>query len=101
VIRISYRRRYTHNLFLQGISFATLELELLADMVILRRRRRGVLVSSAEIEERRLLCGMFTQFSHLVDSACNRFFLFSLAPTICFVPLSLLACVFLLALGKC
>ena len=75
--------------------------DLLADVVILGGRLRGVLVSCAEIEERRLLCGMFTQFGHLVDSACNSFFLFSLIPTLCFVPLSLLARVFLLALCKC
>ena len=78
-----------------------LDIELLADVAILGRRLRGVLVSCAEIEERRLLCGMLAQFSHLVDSACNSFFLFSLIPTLCFVPLSLLARVFLLALGKC
>jgi hypothetical protein len=66
----------THNLFLQDISLTNLELELLADVVILGGRLRGVLVSCAEIEERRLLCGLFTQFGHLVYAACNSFFLF-------------------------
>ena len=101
-MRVSYGRRFRRTtLFPQGVSVANLELELLADVAILGRRLRGVLVSCAEIEERRLLCGMLAQFSHLVDSACNSFFLFSLIPTLCFVPLSLLARVFLLALGKC
>ena len=49
-----------------------------------------VLVFRAEIEERRLLCGMFAQFSHLVDYAGNSLLLFSLTPALCFVPLSLL-----------
>jgi len=44
---------------------------------------------------------VFAQFGHLVDSACNSFFLFSLIPALCFVPLSLLARVFLLALCEC
>jgi hypothetical protein len=100
-IRISFSRSWTHNLFLQGISLSNFELELLADVAILGGRLRGVLVSCAEIEERGLLCGMLAQFSHLVDAACNRLLLFSLIPALCFVPLSLLARVFLLALGKC
>jgi hypothetical protein len=91
----------THKLFLQGINLANLELELLADVVIMGGRLRGVLVCCAEIEERRLLCGMFAQFSHLVDAAGNSLLLFSLIPALRFVPLSLLARVFLLALGKC
>ncbi|HKF04863.1 MAG TPA: hypothetical protein VKB49_21255 [Candidatus Sulfotelmatobacter sp.] len=90
-----------HNLCLQGINLAYLELELLVDVAILVGRIRGVLVSCAEIEERRLLCGMLVQFSHLVDAACNRLLLFSLIPALCFVPLSLLPCMFLLALCKC
>jgi hypothetical protein len=91
----------THNLFLQDISLTNLELDLLADVVILGGRFRSVLVLCAEIEEGRLLCGMLAQFRHLVDSTCNSFFLFSLIPTLCFVPLSLLARVFLLALCEC
>ena len=61
----------------------------------------GVCILSAEIEERRLLCSMFAQFSHLVDAAGNSLLLFPLTPALRFVPLSLLACVFLLALCKC
>jgi hypothetical protein len=90
----------THKLFPQGISL-NLELELLADVVILGGRLRGVLVSCAEIEERRLLCGMFAQFGHLVGAAWNGVFLFALIPALCFVSLSLLPCVFLLALCEC
>ena len=75
--------------------------DLLADVVIPGGRLRGVLVSCAEIEERRLFCGMLAQFSHLVDAACNRLLLFPLTPALCFIPLSLLTCVFLLALCKC
>ena len=88
-------------MLLQGISLSNFELELLADVAILGGRLGGVLVSCAEIEERRLFCGMLAQFSHLIDTACNRLPLFSLTPALCFVALSLLARVFLLALGKC
>ena len=62
---------------------------------------RAVRFLRAEIEERGLLCGMFAQFSHLVDSACNRLPLFSPISALCFVPLSLLPRVFLLALCEC
>src|SRR5215813_2783595 len=55
----------------------------------------------ADIEKCCLLCSMFTQLSHLVHAAGNSFLLFSLIPALCFVPLSLLPCVFLLALCKC
>ena len=75
--------------------------KLLVEVVTLGGLLSIVLVSRAEIEERRLLCGMFAQFSHLVDSASNSLLLFSLIPALCFVPLSLLPCVFLLALCKC
>ena len=70
-------------------------------MVTLRGPLLSVLVICAKIEERRLFCGMFPQFGHLVDSARKRLLLFSLSPALCFVSLSLLPCVFLLALCKC
>ena len=75
--------------------------DLLADVVILGGRLRGILVSCAEIEERRLLCSVFAQFSHFVDAAGNNLLLFPLTPALCFVPLSLLPRVFLLALCEC
>lgn len=55
-------------------------------------------VFCAEIEERRLLCGMFAQFSHLIDSACNCPFLFSLISALRLISLPLLPRVFLLPL---
>ena len=54
--------------------------------------------SSALIDKRCLLGRMFAQFSHLVDAAGNSLFLFSLIPAFCFIPLSLLPRLFLLAL---
>jgi hypothetical protein len=75
--------------------------ELLVDVVTVGGLLGIVFVFCAEIEERRLLCGMFAQFSHLVDSACNRPLLFSLISALCFVSLSLLPRVFLLALCEC
>jgi hypothetical protein len=75
--------------------------ELLVDVVTVRGLLRFVVISCAEIEECRLLCGMFAQFGHLVDSACNSLLLFALTSALCFVPLSLLPRVFLLALCKC
>jgi hypothetical protein len=75
--------------------------ELLVDVVTVVGLLGVVLVSCAEIEERRLLCGMFAQFGHLVDSACNRLLLFSQISALRFVSLSLLPGVFLLALCEC
>jgi hypothetical protein len=43
---------------------------------------------------------MFTQLGHVVDGACDRLLLFALIPALGLVSLSLLARVFLLALGK-
>ena len=69
--------------------------ELLVDVVTVVGLLGIVLVYCAEIEERRLLCGMSAQFFHLVDSACNRLFLFSLISALRFVSLPLLPRVFL------
>lgn len=78
------------------------KLELVADVwIILLGVLGSVRIVCAEIEERRLLSGMFSQFSHLVDGAWNSVFLFALTPALGFVSLSLLARMFLLALGKC
>ena len=77
------------------------KLELLVDVVTVVGPLGIVHVFCAEIEERRLLCGMFAQFGHLVDSACNSLLLFSLISALRFVPLSLLPRVFLLALCEC
>jgi hypothetical protein len=55
----------------------------------------------AEIKKRCLLCGMFAQLRHLVDAARDSLLLLPLAPALGFVPLPLLARVFLLALGEC
>lgn len=77
------------------------KLELLVDVVAVGGLLGIVFVSGAEIEERRLLRGMFAQFGHLVDSAGNRLLLFSLIPALHFVSLSLLPRVFLLALCEC
>ena len=75
--------------------------ELLADVVTGGRLLRGVRILYAEIEKRGLLSGMFAQFCHLVDAAGNSLLLFALIPPLCFVPLSLLAGLFLLPFGKC
>jgi hypothetical protein len=75
--------------------------ELLVDVVTVVGLPGIVLVFCAEIEERRLLCGMFAQFGHLVDSAGNRLLLFSLISALRFISLSLLPRVFLLALCEC
>jgi hypothetical protein len=61
---------------------------------------RSVRILCAKIEKRCLLRSVFAQFGHLVHAACNSLLLFSLIPALCFVPLSLLPCVFLLALCK-
>ena len=61
----------------------------------------GVRVVCSDVEERSLFCGMFAQFCHLVDGSWNSVFLFALDPALCFVSLSLLTRVFLLALGEC
>jgi len=42
----------------------------------------------------------FAQFGHLIHAAFHGPLLFSLVPALCFVPLSLLPCVFFLALCK-
>lgn len=55
----------------------------------------------SEIEQGRLGCGVFTEFSHLIDTAGLRFFLFALRPALRFVSLSLLTCLFFLALCEC
>jgi hypothetical protein len=55
----------------------------------------------AEIEKCGLLSSMFAQFGHLVHAARNSLLLFSLIPALCFLALSLLPCVFLLALCEC
>jgi hypothetical protein len=44
---------------------------------------------------------MFAQFGHLVGAGWNGVFLFALIPALGFVSLSLLPCVFLLALCEC
>jgi hypothetical protein len=75
--------------------------ELLVDVVTVVGLLGIVLVFCTEIEECRLLCGMFAQFGHLVGSACNRLLLFSLISALRFVSLSLLPRVFLLALCEC
>ena len=69
--------------------------------VVARGLFRGVRFFFAEIKQRRLLCGMFAQFSHLVDVAGSSLLLFPLIPALCLVPLSLLPGVFLLALCEC
>jgi hypothetical protein len=75
---------------------------LLADVrLILLRVLHSLRVLCSDIEECRLLCGMFAQFGHLVDAAWNGVFLFALIPALCFVSLSLLPCMFLLALCEC
>lgn len=74
---------------------------LLADLITGRGLICGAAVICAEIEKCRLLGSMFPQFGHLVHATCNRLLLFSLIPALGFVPLSLLSCVFLLALRKC
>ena len=60
-----------------------------------------VIIMCAEIEERGLLGGVFAEFGHLIDGSWNRVFLFALISALSFVALSLLARVFLLALGEC
>ena len=76
--------------------------QLVADVrLILLRVLHSLRIVCSDIEERLLLCGMLAQFSHLIDTACNTLLLFSLIPALCFVPLSLLPCVFFLALCKC
>src|SRR5215469_13869384 len=67
--------------------------------------RRGLVGSFsfryADVEQRRLCCGMFTQFGHLIQAAFHRLLLPSLVPALCLVLLSLLPCVFFLTLCKC
>jgi hypothetical protein len=75
--------------------------ELLVEVVTVCGLLGIVFVSCAEIEKRCLLCGMFAQFSRLVDAACNRLLLLSLISALRFVPLSLLPRVFLLAFCEC
>ena len=91
---------YSRFLRCQDRTLGSCNHELLAD-VVTRGLFRGVRFFFAEIEECRLLCGVFTQFGHLVDSACNRLHLSSLILALCFVSLSLLPRVFLLALCEC
>jgi hypothetical protein len=79
---------------------ATDKHELLA-VVVTGGLVRGAIVVYAKVEKRCLFCSVFTQFRHLVHGTCNRFFLLSLIAALCFVPLSLLPCVFLLALCEC
>ena len=69
--------------------------------MVTARLFRRVCLPFAEIEKRGLLGGMFAQFCHLVDAADGGLLLLSLTSALRFVPLSLLARVFLLALGKC
>jgi hypothetical protein len=101
-MRISDSRQFpTHNLFPQRIKPAkNCKLELLVDVV-----SRGFLgtasVLCAKIEKRCLLGSVFAQYGHFVHAICRKLLLFSLIPALCFVTLSLLPCVFLLALGKC
>jgi hypothetical protein len=75
--------------------------ELLVDVVTVGGLLGIVFVFRAEVEERRLLCGMFAQFGHLVDCACNSLLLFSLISALRFVSLSLLPRMFLLTLCEC
>lgn len=62
---------------------------------------RRLLVICSEIKKGRLLCCVPAEFGHLVDSAGSSVLLLALSPALGFVPLPLLARVFLLALGKC
>ncbi len=62
---------------------------------------RSLLVIGSDIEKGRLLCSVPAEFGHLVDGDGSGVFLLTLSPTLGFVPLPLLARVFLLALGKC
>ena len=73
---------------------------LVSDGVTLVGVLGSIRVVCSDVEERSLLCGMFAQLGHLVDGTWNSVFLFALDPALCFVSLSLLARVFLLALGE-
>jgi hypothetical protein len=74
--------------------------ELLAE-VVTGRLFGSPSVLCVKVEKRCLLRSMFAQFCHLVDAAANILLLFSLTSPLCFVPLSLLPCVFLLTLREC
>jgi hypothetical protein len=75
---------------------------LVADVrLILLRVLHSLPVLRSDIEECRLLCCMPAQFGHLVDVAGNSVLPFPLTPALRFIPLSLLPCVFLLALCEC
>ena len=62
---------------------------------------RAVAFLCANVEKSCLLRSVFAQFGHFVHAAGNSLLLFPLIPALCLVPLSLLPCVFLLALRKC
>src|SRR5215469_394328 len=98
---ICYRRASTSEVVSPALTVATFQLESLAEVLTGGGLLRSASVLRAEIEKRCLLRGMLAQFGHLVDAACNRLLLFSLIPALCFVPLSLLPRVFLLALCEC
>ena len=58
-------------------------------------------VFNANIEERGLLCSVFTQLGHFIHAGRSSLLLFPLVPALCFVTLSLLPRLFFLAFGKC
>src|SRR5215469_16428215 len=72
----------------------------LADAGIGRGLIRSFSFFHTNVEKRRLCCSMFAQFGHLIRAAFHRLLLPSLVPALCLVPLSLLPCVFFLALCK-
>ena len=75
--------------------------ESLADVAIGTGLLRSFIFLDTNVEQRRLFCSMFTQFGHLIHAAFHGLLLPSLAPALCLIPLSLLPCVFFLALCKC
>lgn len=88
-------------LLITTFAFASLQNRSSSSTWLPVRRLLGIFVLCANIEERRLLCGVFAQFRHLVHRTCNRLLLFSPIFALRFVSLSLLPRVFLLALCEC